>query len=60
MITCKLTENQVAIINASLYHRVEYFKDLLENYEGFGVGIKELYESELKWAEETLKFFQEL
>lgn len=60
MITCKLTENQAAIITAALYNRVEYFHDLLENFEGFGTGIKELYESELKQAEETLKFFQEL
>lgn len=55
-----LTERQTAVIESALGQRIEYFTDLLENYEGFGQGIKEMYENELTWAQETLNYFKEI
>lgn len=60
MIKINLTERQTAVITSALAQRVEYFADLLENYEGFGQGIKEMYVNELTWAQETLNYFKEI
>lgn len=60
MIKINLTERQTAVIESALAQRVEYFTDLLENYEGFGHDIQEMYENELTWAQETLNYFKEI
>lgn len=58
--TLLLNPNEHAVIEAALAYRVEYFQDLLDNYEGFGPGIEDLYKSELKDAEDLLERVKEL
>lgn len=55
-----LNPHEHAVIEAALTHRVEYFQDLLDNNEGFGFGIEDLYKSELKDAEYLLERVKEL
>lgn len=48
------TENELYVVRNCLEYRREELQDRLENFDGFGVGVKECYESELKEINDIL------
>lgn len=48
------TDDELIVVKNCLEFRQEEIQDRLDNFDGFGVGVKEYYESELKEINEIL------
>lgn len=44
----ELTSIEIDTIKDALYDRIDYYEDKLKNYDGFGAGVKALYEMMVK------------
>lgn len=48
------TDNELIIIKDCPEYRQEELQDRLDNFDGFGIGVKEYYETELKQINDIL------
>lgn len=48
------TDDEIFVVKNCLEYRLEELQERLDNFDGFGLGVKESYESELKQINEIL------